>query len=116
MSQISWLNKYLIDASAIFDFWLIQNRITRPYHVKVHKFRAIWEHITSLVESGAVLVPQVIADEISFADSELLTWIDSHKNLFVDYDDCIEELKRIVIDYPSYSRKRLNKLNDAILI
>jgi hypothetical protein len=116
MNQASLIGKYVIDASAIFDFWLVTGGVTRPYHVKVNKFRSIWDHITLLVENGTILVPDTVATEVVVADPELLEWVDSHKKGFVDSDSYQIELSRVVNDFQSYTLNRLNKLNDAKLI
>ncbi len=116
MAQASLISKYLIDASSIFDFWLVTGGVTRPYHVKVLRFRAIWEHICSLIDNGTILVPETISEEVVIADKELLDWVESHKKSFLSSDPYQSELKQILNSFPSYSLKRVNKLNDARII
>mgnify|MGYP001562324466 CR=1 FL=1 len=116
MAQASLISKYLIDASSIFDFWLVTSGVTRPYHIKVLKFRAIWDHICSLIDNGTILVPETVSEEIVIADPELLKWVESHKKSLVSSDPFQSELKQILNSFPSYALKRVNKLNDARII
>ncbi|MBI3379408.1 DUF4411 family protein [Candidatus Gottesmanbacteria bacterium] len=116
MSQRNLLNKYIIDTSAIFDFWLTEPRTVRPYHVKIHKFRSIWDHISSLVENGTLLVPHCVVNEVVWADQELLDWVKKHKHFFIGHNDCLAELSKIINAFKGYSMKRVNKLTDAYVV
>ena len=80
MNQSNLFQEYCIDTCAILDFWDTQIR-TRPYHVKVKTFRIIWDHISSKVGSGSIVVPKIVADEIKTIpnNDELKEWLD--KNL-----------------------------------
>lgn len=117
MSQSNLFQKYCIDACAILDFWDTQPK-TRPYHVKVKTFRSIWDHISSKVEDGSIVIPKVIADEISSDEDEfkeLKEWIDHHKKILINHSHCIAELQKIVTKYPIYTTNK-GSLPDAIVV
>lgn len=117
MSQSSLFQKYCIDACAILDFWDTRPK-TRPYHVKVNTFRTIWNHITLKVENGSIIIPKIVADEISSDEDEfkeLNEWIDHHKKVFIDHNHCITELQKIVTKYPIYTTNK-GSLADAIVV
>lgn len=116
MNQSNLFQEYCIDTCAILDFWDTQIR-TRPYHVKVKTFRIIWNHISSKVASGSIVVPKIVADEIKTIpnNNELKEWLDKNKNIFVDHNSCIGELQKIVNKYPIYTTNK-GSLEDAIVI
>ena len=114
MNQSNLFQEYCIDACAILDFWDTQIR-TRPYHVKVKTFRTMWEYVSSKVESGSIVVPKIVADEITTNNDELKEWLDSHKKIFVDYNRCIRELERIVNKYEVYTTNK-GSLADAVVV
>lgn len=117
MSQSNLFQKYCFDACAILDFWDVRPK-TRPYHVKVKSFRTIWEHISSEVEKGTIIIPKIVAEEVKSEDAELKEfndWLEYHKKAFVDHNHCILELQKIVSKYPIYTSNK-GSLVDAIVV
>ncbi len=116
MIQTNFFQKYCIDACAILDFWDTQTR-TRPYHVKVKSFRAIWEYISSKVDDGTIVVPKIVAEEIKSipGNDELKNWLDRNKGKFIGHSTYLGELQKIVQKYPIYTKDR-GSLEDALVI
>jgi len=114
MNQPNLFQQYCIDACAILDFWDAQIR-TRPYHVKVEAFRRIWNHVSSKVESGSIVVPKIVASEITTQNDELKEWLDSHKKTFLSHNHCIGELQKIVNAYSIYTTNK-GSLADAVVV
>jgi len=116
MNQSNLFQEYCIDACAILDFWDTQIR-TRPYHVKVKTFRRIWDHISSKVNSGSIIIPKIVAGEIEAItnNSELKEWLNKNKKIFVDHNPYVGELEKIVNKYPIYTTNK-GSLEDAIVI
>ncbi len=114
MNQPNLFQRYCIDACAILDFWDSQSR-TRPYHVKVKTFRGIWNHISKGVEDGSIVVPKIVANEITTEVDELKNWLKNHKKVFISYSDCLIELSKIIKAYPIYSTNR-GSLADAVVV
>jgi len=116
MGQTSLINKYVIDTSAILDFWAVETGVAPTYDITVNKFRDLWNHIASLIKNDVVLVPKVVEKEIIFADPELKKWVNENKKRFISYKTCLPELAQIIRKYPAYTQKRLHKFNDAKII
>jgi len=119
MNQTNLFQKYCIDTSAILDFWDTQDR-TRPYHVKVKTFRTIWNHVSSEIDTGVIIVPKIVAEEAKTIaeithNTELEVWIEDHKSVFLYHDQCLDELKRIITKYTIYQGQR-GSLADAIVV
>lgn len=116
MNQSNLFQEYCIDACAILDFWDTQER-TRPYHVKVKSFRAIWEHISAKVKSGAIIVPRIVADEVDAItdNEELKQWLKTNRRRFVDYNRFVPELQKIVNKYAIYTTDK-GSIADAAVI
>jgi hypothetical protein len=117
MNQSKLFQQYCIDACAILDFWDNTQSRTRPYHVKVKTFRVIWEHISSKIKLGAIIVPKAIAIEIGNVtdNEELKIWLKQNNKLFIDHSLYLKELAEIVNRYPIYTTHR-SSIGDAILI
>lgn len=113
MNQMSLLQNYCIDTSAILDFWDFENN--RPYDIKVKKFRELWDHISSRIQNGTIVVPKAVAKELTPYNDELKEWKISNNRLFSDHDDCLGDLGKIVNKYTIYTTNKVS-LNDAIVV
>lgn len=108
--------KYVIDSCAMLDFWGSIPGFKRPYDIEVQSFRDVWNKISGMVDSGTIIIPEVIFKEVDETTvEEFHKWLLAHKKLFVDYDDCLTELAEIINEFKFYTTNKAS-LNDAILI
>ncbi|MGA2678111.1 MAG: DUF4411 family protein [Sedimentisphaerales bacterium] len=89
---------YCIDTSAIIDAWL---DIYRP-----SSFPSFWEKIEEQIESGHLISPQDVKEEIKHPE-DLVTWANNNENMFIELDARFQaELKIVLRDLSNIMNRR----------
>ena len=89
---------YCIDTSALIDAWL---EMYRP-----SSFPSFWECIDELVESGELLSPEEVRQEIRYPD-DLKKWALERDDMFIELDsDFQDELKSVLVDLAQIMKQR----------
>ena len=89
---------YSIDTSALIDAWC---EIYRPA-----SFPSFWARVEGAIESGALISPQEVREEIKHP-SALATWATSHDKMFVELGpDLQAEVKIVLGDLSAIIRDR----------
>lgn len=108
--------KYVIDTNVVLDFWGSIPGHTRNYDVDVKAFRTLWDFIAAKIVSGEILLPTMVAKELSFTvKEELQEWLKENESIFVAHDDCLSELTEIINNFENYTKSK-SQLTDAIVI
>ncbi|HCV43168.1 MAG TPA: DUF4411 domain-containing protein [Bacteroidetes bacterium] len=85
---------YCIDTNALVDLW------RRVYPVDV--FPSLWKNIEGLIESGKLIAPREVLNELEQIDDDLSKWARKHRTMFVPPDqDQLDQVKDILRQYPT---------------
>ncbi len=91
-------NLYCIDTSSIFDAWC---EFYRP-----GSFPSFWARVEETIESGQLLSPQEVREEIKHPD-DLVVWANAHESMFIELDsDLQSELKVVLGDLSAILKHR----------
>jgi hypothetical protein len=89
---------YCIDTSALIDAWLEMYRPT--------SFPSFWECIDELVETGELLSPEEVRQEIRYPE-DLKKWALERDKMFIELDsDFQDELKSVLSDLAEIMKQR----------
>jgi hypothetical protein len=89
---------YCIDSPAIIDAWV---EIYRPT-----SFPSFWERIEGLIESGELISPEEVRQEIAYPQ-ELKKWAADHDNMFIELHGGFQsELKAVLADLANIMKQR----------
>lgn len=84
---------YSIDTSAILEAY------TRSYVPSV--FPTLWQvRLEGLVESGRLLAPVDVLEDLSRRDDAAYEWAKDRKHMFLEINQYESELRKIMRDYP----------------
>lgn len=91
-------NVYCIDTSAIIDAWI---ELYRPA-----SFPSFWSRIDELVESGDLISPEEVRQELKHPE-DLAGWAKDRDAMFIEFDtDLQRELKSVLSDLNRIMKNR----------
>lgn len=110
------LATHVIDTNVLFNFWKLSP--DEPYGKDV--FKSQWELIEKRIESGAIVAPIAVYDEImkgKIPDDPLKQWAKDHKYMFIDLDEMqVEAMGPIVSKYDVYNDEQRGSYADLCVI
>ena len=90
---------YCIDSSAIIDAWTENYRPT--------SFPSFWERIEDLIESGLLISPEDVRQEIKHP-LELKDWAIKHDEMFIELDETFQNELKVVLSELTRTMKQRN--------
>ncbi len=71
--------KYCIDSSSLITAW----RINYPYE----NFESLWNKISELMDSGQIIAPMEVYEELKKGNDDLYKWIRKRKKIFQEISE-----------------------------
>ncbi|MBL8158900.1 DUF4411 family protein [Candidatus Saccharibacteria bacterium] len=115
-SLLANLATHCIDTNVFFNFWKLGP--DEPYGKDV--FKTQWEIIEKKIETGEIIAPMAVHDEIMKGkekDDPLKAWAKQHEYMFVELDDDqVAAMGPIVTEYPIYNDLQRGSYADLCVV
>lgn len=91
-SEDDTITIYIIDTSSLIE-------MKRKYPEDV--FPTLWQRIDDLIREDRLIAPAEVKEEIERVSDDLKKWADGRKKIFIDPLTQVEEVKKILKNFPS---------------
>ncbi len=81
---------YCLDTTVLIESWV------RLYPPDI--FPSFWDRLDELIRDGTALAPQEVLEEISRQQDELLQWVKSRQQMFIEVDDAQQARTTEIVD------------------
>ena len=100
--------KYCIDSSSLITAW----RINYPYE----NFESLWNKISELMDSGQIIAPMEVYEELKKGNDDLYKWIRKRKKIFQEISEDNQYLiSEILTKFPKLIEEKNPNSNFRVL-
>lgn len=93
--------KYCLDTSALTTAW--------RYHYPPNVFPSLWRDIDTCIESGLLVAPDEVLEELEIGGDALYDWATKRPSLFIPPDRDIQNMVSSILAHPEHVKLLYSK-------